>query len=918
MIRSVFFLIFCIFLVIPAHTETTVDGPLNGHIRIHYQRADKNYENSGLWLWDEVSMPSNDWPAGATRFNSIASETIAYADVKLLDNASQIGLLILNVKTGEKEGESRVHKLKDGQNEIWLKENDPNIYDNPDMQLKTELISAFVLSSDTISLLFNSVEKINTSELVTKLKIKDSSGSDLQISSASAVPENTRVEIIASINLQNMPLSIEFDGTNVLADLHWKLIDQLYAYDGNDLGCNLKDGKATLKLWAPRAEKVEVILFAANDQNIQIGQKTLCRQDRGIWSCELSPEEFKGMADIEGYFYQYIVYNPGKQPKKVLDPYARSMAAVTIDAAGQSAGSSRDFIGKAAIIAPEKIGGTIKPAKIMNFSKREDAIIYEVHIRDFTSDPGVKDQLHSRWGTFRAFIDKLPYIKSLGVTHIQLLPVMAWYFGDETRMGERELEYRAKGNNYNWGYDPHNYFSPDGAYSENPENPQLRIAEFKDLVSAIHEAGMGVILDVVYTHMAQASFLNDIVPDYYFFMNNEGTLLGDFGNNLATNRFMAEKLMIDSVAYWFSEFKIDGMRWDMMGDATYLSVQKAFDTAKAINPSAVFIGEGWRTFKGHLEDPSLKGMAADQDWMDKTDNVGVFSDEMRNELKSGFGCEGEPMFLTGGARNIKKLFANIKAQPENTPATAPGDMVQYIEAHDNMPLYDVIAQSIKKDPEIPQNDEEIHQRIRLGNLIILTSQGTAFIHAGQEYGRTKQWKASSTPEQKFHYLKDADEKPFKHPYFIHDSYDSSDAVNMFDWTRATDNKSFPVNSITREFVAGLIALRKSAQAFRYRTKEDVDKNIELLEAPEILEEDLIIAYSCAEPDGHKFYIFVNADSKKRTISLKKDLTSGEILVDALSADIKPIKKPQGITLEADKIILEPLVGTVIRIFEGKM
>lgn len=187
--------------------------------------------------------------------------------------------------------------------------------------------------------------------------------------------------------------------------------------------------------------------------------------------------------------------------------------------------------------------------------------------------------------------------------------------------------------------------------------------------------------------------------------------------------------MVDSVKYWFEEYKIDGMRWDMMGDATADAVQHAYDAAAAVNPKALFIGEGWRTFGGAAADPSLAGQGADQDWMDKTDSVGVFSDEFRNELKSGYGSEGQPRFITGGARPIATILDNIKAQPSNTPADDPGDIVPYIEAHDNLTLHDVIAQSIKKDPDIAENELEIQQRIRLGNMLVLTSQGTAFIHA---------------------------------------------------------------------------------------------------------------------------------------------------------------------------------------------
>jgi len=349
----------------------------------------------------------------------------------------------------------------------------------------------------------------------------------------------------------------------------------------------------------------------------------------------------------------------------------------------------------------------------------------------------------------------------------------------------------------------------------------------------------------------------------------------------------------------------------MMGDATHDAVQRAFNEAAAINPQTIFIGEGWRTFKGHLEDPALAGMGADQDWMAKTDSVGVFSDEMRNELKSGFGCEGAPMFLSGGPRMINKLFANIKAQPTNTPADSPGDMVQYIEAHDNLPLYDVLAQSIQKDPEIPENDREIHQRIRLGNLIILTSQGTVLLHAGQEFGRTKQWKAVSTPEQKFHVLTDSSGKPFKHPYFIHDSYDSSDAINMFDWAKATDPQKYPVNQQTASYTRGLIALRKSTDAFRLGNKQLVDRNITLLSAAEIRDEDLLIAYLCEATDGNRYYVFVNSDSKERHITLNIDLTGGKVLADALIAGTLPITSPGGFKMTATSMKIEPLTGVII-------
>ena len=905
----VFMLLVITLLIGTGKVSLASDEPLPGRLRIHYQRADADYQRFGIWSWDEVKSPSTDWPQGAALFTASDSFGV-WLDVELLADAQQVSFLILDRISGEKEGGNKMVKLTENQNQVWVKEGDDNIYDSPELKISNDLQLATVLSAGRIRLLFNSLAGVDDAALAARLKIVDKNGNAVKITACTIDKEQAIVD--ADFTVTQHPLKIGWADADLVASLDWKLVDELFAYAGDDLGCRYADGNATIKLWAPLADKVELIVFAREDQNREIGRIVMQRGERGVWSATIGNDIPTGLADPRGFYYQFEVDNPGLAAKRVLDPYARSMAAVTVDAAGQSAGSSRDFVGKAAVVDVAAVGKKPVLAKIDGYAKREDAIIYEVHIRDFTSDPSIEKDLKHRWGTYRAFIDKLPYIKSMGVTHIQLLPVMAWYFGDETQMGQRELHYSAKHSNYNWGYDPQNYFSPDGAYSEKPEDPTARIAEFKELVAAIHAAGMGVVLDVVYTHMAKASFLNDIVPDYYFFSDANGSFLGDFGNNLATNRRMAARLLIDSVTYWFNEFKIDGMRFDMMGDATHEAIQAAYNAAAAINPQALFLGEGWRTFKGHLEDPALTGKGADQDWMDKTDNVGVFSDEFRNELKSGFGCEGEPMFLTGGARRIAKIFANIKAQPGNTPADAPGDMVQYIEAHDNLPLYDVIAQSIKKDPEIPANDEEIHRRIRIGNAILLTAQGTAFLHAGQEFGRSKQWLADSTPEQKFHYFVDADKKPFKHPYFIHDSYDSSDAINMFDWSKAADAQKYPLNAQTSAYTRGLISLRRSSDAFRLGSKKLVDENISLINAPEIKDEDLAIAWSCKATGGESFWVFVNADNKTREFTTNLNLSECEVIVDREQAGIEPIKKPAGCSIGATKIILEPLTVAVLR------
>ncbi len=904
-----------------------------GCIRVHYQRADQAYERWGLWAWDHVKAPSTQWPGGAAAFTGRDSFG-AYADLGLTDNARQVGFLIVDRQTGDKEAGNKSLIVSPAQREVYLRQGDDRVYSTPTLQVTAELQAATVVATHTVRVSLTDVQALAAAPAPASFTLQTVTGRSIAVSAVSTNGSDTFM-LTAAFAVTDAPLAVSFGGRTVAAPLAWQLIDELSAYDGDDLGCTLRDGQARLALWAPLATGVTVIVFDRADPTLEVVRLPMTRTERGVWRRAVTTADLSAVrshepatavtsaptasgspqiTDLTGYYYQYEVNNPGRPAKRVLDPYARSMAPVTICPAGQSAGAGQDMIGKAAFVDPDAIGTPPIAAQIPGYAKREDAIIYEVHVRDFTADPAIAGTLTGRWGTFKAFKDRLPYIKALGVTHVQLLPVMAWLFGDETKMHERELHWSTRNCQYNWGYDPQSYFSLDGAYSEQPEDATRRIAEFKGLVDAVHAAGMGVILDVVYTHMAKGSFLDDIVPDYYFFKDAHGNLLGDFGNNLATNRKMAAKLLIDSVTYWFRQYKIDGMRFDMMGDATRDAIQCAYNAAASINPKAIFLGEGWRTFKGHLEDPALAGHGADQDWMAHTDNVGVFSDEFRNELKSGFGSEGQPMFLTGGPRNIEKLFAAIKAQPGNTPTTAPGDMVQYIEAHDNLTLHDVIAQAIKKDPELPENEREIQQRIRIGNAIVLLAQGTAFIHAGQEWGRTKQWRGPGQPEHKYHEFVDAAGKPFQHSYFVHDSYDSSDAINMFDWAKATDSARFPDHALTREFTRGLIALRRASDAFRLGTRALVERNVALIQAPEIKPDDLVIAWRCAGTGSDTYRVLINADAVARTLTLPPaDAVAGhDVVVDATRAGTTALPNPAGFTQAGDRITLDPLTVAVFR------
>ncbi|MFE7083518.1 pullulanase [Priestia megaterium] len=751
-----------------------------------------------------------------------------------------------------------------------------------------------------------------TTEKTIKVSMKEEGkelkAGDFSLKSANGISyEITSIDVEKSevtLNIkQELPLTqtyiLTYDEKKIDVRVSWELLDRKFSYNGNDLGATLhKDGSATLKIWSPISTKVSVVLYDKNNQYKIIKKAISMRKaEDGVWSVTLDKAN-TGIENLNKYYYQYNIKAYGKE-KLALDPYAKSMAASTED--------DQDDVGKAAIVNPSSIGPKLDYAHIKGYKKREDAVIWEVQVRDFTSDPSIDKELSSQFGTFNAFIEKLDYAKELGVTHIQLLPVMKYYLGDELKSSNRESEYSSIGNNYNWGYDPHSYFALSGMYSERPKNPEERIKEFKRLIDEIHKRDMGVILDVVYNHTAEVSILEDLVPGYYYFMDEDGKpKIGYGGGKVGTTHEMSRKLMLDSIKYWVKEFKVDGFRFDLMGDLDATSVQKAYEEAKVLNPNILMLGEGWRTFVGD-DGKDYKIKPADQDWMNETNGVSVFSDEIRNELKSGYGSEGEPRFITGGARNIQTILQNIKGQPSNVTEDDPGDIVQYIEAHDNLTLHDTIAHSIKKDPA--KHELEIQKRIRLGNMMILTSQGVAFLHAGQEYGRTKQWKGDGKPEDKWTYMTDENGKPFENPYFINDSYDSSDVINQFDWSAVTKPS---IQKQTMNYTKGLIELRRSADAFRLGSEKLVNRYVTMINADEIKGTDSLIAYKAMDPKRKgSYYVFVNADSQERTVTLEEDIRKGKVLVDNDEAGIKKVKDPSGFKISKENITISPLTAVVI-------
>ncbi|OCL25420.1 hypothetical protein U472_13815 [Orenia metallireducens] len=854
-----------------------------GHVLVHYQRNNGDYENYTLWLWMDADWSSSEgWPHGLQK--SGVDDFGAYYYVPVVEDASSLGFVPVDEVIGDESKDAGDHIfsfLRDFK-ELWVFEGDSTVYTSPDKEIPSGLLSGEVVSPTEIELSFT-----DTTDLTqTLLSVVDKNGNEVTIDDFQIIDSMTAVVVSSSLDVDNQaPYTVTYDGKIVEAAAGARYSDSLTAYDGNDLGAIYNsDGTAQLNLWAPTATNVEAVLYDKADQTVELATVPMTKDTKSVWRVTLNSNN-TGVSDLRGYFYQYKVTVDG-QTKLALDPYAKSMAQFNVD----TNGNGDDTVGKAAIVDPSSVGPILDFATLPSNWKREDSIIWEIHVRDFTSQEGLS--LTNNFGTYAAFTEKLQYIKDLGVTHIQLLPVMSYYYGDESKSGIRETEYDSNGNNYNWGYDPHSYFAPEGMYSEDSTNPELRITELKELIKAIHDNGMAVTLDVVYNHMAATDIMDRIYPGYYF---REGANGSGCGNDTASTHAMMRKLIIDSLVYWTKEYKVDGFRFDLMGLIDSETIQSAYDAVAAVNPNTLFIGEGWRMYTG-----PEGTVGADQDFVASTNDVAVFSDEIRNNLKSGYGSEGQPMFITGGDRSIETIFNNIKAQPSNFTADDPGDVVQYIAAHDNLTLHDVIAQSIQKSPA--DSEAEIQKRIRLGNAIILTSQGISFLHGGQEYGRTKEWKVSGSPEGEY------TEVSATGDVFIHNSYDSSDVINAFDWNAATGNT---VQSETMEYTKGLIALRKSTDAFRLGSKALVDSNVELV-YPDISASDKIIAYKATATDNTAYYVFVNADTTSRDFTVTEDLTAGTVLVDNDESGATAVSAISGVTVTANTVTVDPLTAVIIK------
>lgn len=551
-------------------------------------------------------------------------------------------------------------------------------------------------------------------------------------------------------------------------------------YEGNDLGAVYTPKMTRFKVWAPEAEAVKLNLYKEGEGDNLIERCTMKKSRNGIFT-------FERQGDCNGIYYTYTVVNHGDEQEAV-DPYTK--------AAGVNGR-------RGMVINLEKTNPQgFELDEYRNPEHITDAIIYEGSVRDFTMDES-SGVFHN--GKFLGLTEAnttnhfgeataLDYISDLGITHVQILPAFDFETVDEKNQKAQ----------YNWGYDPDNYNVPEGSYAVNPYDGAVRIQEMKQMVLALHSRGIGVIMDVVFNHTYRRddSNLQKIVPGYYYRSDETGYTNGSgCGNEVASDRPMVQKLIIDSLIYWAKEYHIDGFRFDLMGVLDIDTMNVIAERLKEIRPDIYLYGEGWNGGPSSLAEEKRAFKASAK----KMPGIGMFNDDIRDTIKGSVFYDDHLGFVNGGTHLENALRYGITgavAHPQvdydaygSKPwAKEPGQSINYVSCHDNYTLWDKLSVSC------PEASEEKKKAMnRLCAAIVFTSQGVPFIQAGEEFLRSK-----PLPEKKG---------------FAENSYNMPDAVNSIKW----DNIHEYPDMIA--YYKGLMALRKANPVFRMQSEAEMTQNL---------------------------------------------------------------------------------------------
>ena len=620
-----------------------------------------------------------------------------------------------------------------------------------------------------------------------------------------------------------------------------------YTYAGGDLGAVWTPEKTVFRVWAPTAISVRVRLYGSGTPgtNDLLEQLEMRRDVKGTWVAEKA-------GDLNGVYYTYLV-DRESIVKEACDPYARAVGvngfrAMVVDL------TETNPDGWATDRNPQPVASPV------------DAVVYELHIRDISMDPasGIKNK-----GKYLGLTETgtrtpggqptgLDHIRALGVTHVQLLPIYDFGSVDESLPDVEQ---------YNWGYDPVNYNVPEGSYSTDPWNGMTRIRELKQTIKALHDAGLGVVMDVVYNHVFEHNrfCFNRLVPGYFSRTNEYGNYSNGSGcgNDTASERAMVRKYIVDSVKYWAEEFHIDGFRFDLAGLLDVETIRQVMEEVHKIRPDVLFYGEGWH-MNTWLTKEDIR--LANQQSASLLPKFGFFNDSFRDTLKGTVFDNDAPGYVSGALGQeawVKECIMGL-----NGWCHTPEQTINYVSCHDNMALFDRLTQSAPYAEEA-----ELINMNKLAAAMCMLSQGMPLFQAGEEFLRSK---------------------PLPNGTFDVNSYRSPDSVNSLKW----GNLDKKPHRQVRDYYKGLIAFRKAHEGLRLRSAEQVAERVVCLK-PHVPE---ITAFIVRGPEETICMIF-NPTHKKA--KLKLPAGDWEVYIDGDRAGTEAFALLRG------QVTVTPISATVL-------
>ena len=580
--------------------------------------------------------------------------------------------------------------------------------------------------------------------------------------------------------------------------------EEKYTYPGSDLGAVWSQDKTAFRLWSPTAKAAWVKLYRSGgpEESDLLEVLPMTAAEKGTWTAEKA-------GNLNGIYYTFLVDVNGKIAE-ACDPYARTTGVNGI----------RAMVLDLASTNPEGWDTDTNPNPMTTIT---DAVLYELHVRDLSSDEhsGITHK-----GKFLGLTETgtgtgLDHIKSMGITHLHLLPVYDYGSVDETGKS---------GKQYNWGYDPMNFNVPEGSYATDPYHGEVRVKEMKQMVKALHDNGISVVMDVVYNHVfhTEEFCFNVLVPNFFSRWKDGKFSNGSCcGNDTASERAMVRKYIVDSVKYWADEYHIDGFRFDLVGLIDTRTIQEIMTAVRADHPGVIFYGEGW-TMNTDVTKSGVELTVQKNSHL--VPGFAFFSDTLRDQLRGSVFDNTAPGYVSGEVLPKGELESSFMGMP--WWAAAPEQCVNYVSCHDNNTLFDRLALGAPK-----ASREDLIKMNRLAAAFTMLSQGVPFFQAGEELLRTK---------------------PGKKGGFEGNSYKSPDSVNSIKW----DTLNREEYQVTRDYYKGLIAFRKAHPALRLTTREAVIKAVH----PVPCQNPHVLAFRIDE-DGDRLFVAFNADTQAVSLTL---------------------------------------------------